>query len=239
MAHLHRFHIPLETDAGREIVLAPEEAHHALRVVRLRLGDEVALFDGHGREILGEVARLGKREVVVRPSSERSQPRLAPEITLALAWLHREKAIEHAVRHGTVLGVSRFRFFRADRSERGARPSPKWTRWAVEACKQCGRLWLPEFEVHDGLDDVLAQAAGEVLLLAMEGEPVPWGGAVTGKDVTLIVGPEGDFSPEEIAGAAGLGARHVSLGETVFRSEAAATAALTLVQHYLGGLGAR
>lgn len=239
MPHLHRFHIAPDTPGGGEIALPPEEAHHAIKVVRLREGDRVILFDGRGREWTGAVARLDRREVVISVVEERRAPRPAPALTLAQAWLHQEKAIELLVRTGTELGVDRFLFFRAARSERPPRLNPKWTRLAVESCKQCGRLWLPEFAVAETLADVLRHARGDLLIAAMDADPVPLAQALSGGDTTLLIGPEGDFTPEEVCAVLDSGARPISLGVTTFRSEIAAIVAAALVQYHFGRLGSR
>ncbi|HNR33374.1 MAG TPA: RsmE family RNA methyltransferase [Candidatus Hydrogenedentes bacterium] len=237
MPHLHRFYVPADTPGAGEVALPPEEARHALKVLRLRVGDRVALLDGQGRELVGAVARMDRRDVVVAVEEERRAPRPAPAVTLAQAWLHQDKAVELLVRIGTELGVDRFLFFRADRSERAPRVNPKWDRIGVEACKQCGRLWLPEFVVAPSLAEVLRDASGDLIVAAIEGPPVPLARALSGAEVTLLIGPEGDFTPEEIRAALERGARPISLGTTTFRAETAAIVAATLVQHHLGRLG--
>jgi 16S rRNA (uracil1498-N3)-methyltransferase len=237
--HLHRFYITKAPADGAEAVLEAEEAHHALHVVRLRPGEPVALFDGHGREWLGRVARHTRREVYVSIESMRETPPPAPALTLAQAWLLRDKAIEFLILHGVELGVARFCFFRAERSERSPKTSDKWTRAAIEACKQCGRLWLPEFTVADNLEAALAGATGDRLIAAMDRTPVPLARACTGGDAVMLIGPEGDFTPAEVDAAVALGAHPVSLGATTFRAEFAAIVAATLVRYHQGGLSER
>lgn len=239
MAHLHRFHIQPESAHLVEIVLPPEESHHALHVVRLRVGDAVALFDGCGVESLARVVELGKRDVRVIVENRHTAARPAPALTLASAWLHRDKVVEEVIRYGTELGVGRFLFFRAARSEKSPRGEEKWTRWAIEACKQCGRLWLPEFTVAGNLADALERATGDLLIASMELTPCAWADGVRGRDVTLFIGPEGDFTAEETSQALACGARPVSLGAATFRAETAAVVGAALVQHHLGHLGPR
>ena len=94
MPHLHRIYIAPDTAGVGDIVVGGDEAHHALHVVRVQPGDVVALFDGHGREISGEVARLGKREVVVQALEEKVLPPPTRRLTLLQAWLHRDKALD-------------------------------------------------------------------------------------------------------------------------------------------------
>lgn len=237
MPHLHRFYVPDESLLQEDVVLSPEESHHAIKVVRLRVGDEVALFDGHGHDIRGRVARLDRREVAVRIEEVHAQPRPAPSLTLAQAWLHQEKSIEFIVRHGTEIGVARFVFYRAERSERTPRIQDKWIKLAIEACKQCGRFWLPEFQCAESLERALDVVHGDILFASMDAPAVPLADAVSGCDITLVVGPEGDFTDGETKLALERGARPISLGALTLRSEVAAIIGTALVQFHLGRLG--
>ena len=239
MAHLHRFYIPPEPPFGPEIILPPEEAHHARRVLRVRPGDGVALFDGQGREILGTIEFSGKEDAMVHPESERRIPPPMPRLILAQAWLHRREAIADIVRHATELGASRVIFFRAARSEQAPKPSPKFERIAIEACKQCGRLWLPKIGFAADLAAILSETPGDRRIALLEDPPSPIGARSNEDDLTLIIGPEGDFSPEEHAWALDAGARPFSLGSATYRSETAAFLALALAQYEAGRLGPR
>lgn len=237
MPHLHRIYVSPDTRGTGEVVVGGQEAHHALHVVRVRAGDPVALFDGRGREISGEVARVGKREVVVQALDERVLPRPAHELTLVQAWLHRDKALDFVIRHGTEIGVGRFIFFKARRSERKPKISEKWSRAAIEACKQCGRLWLPEFGVAEGLEDAVREVGGQVLLATKDLHATPLRQALQGARVALLVGPEGDFTDEETTSALGAGVTPVCLGAATFRSEVAAIVGAALIQYEQGELG--
>jgi 16S rRNA (uracil1498-N3)-methyltransferase len=237
MPHLHRIYIPPETVSTGEIVVGGDEAHHALHVVRVRPGDPVALFDGQGREILGEVAALDKREVVIQALEERVLPPPSRRLTLLQGWLHRDKALDFIVQHGTELGVARFVFFRARRSERKPVHSERWSRAAIEACKQCGRIWLPEFIIAGGLDEAVRAAGAPVLLATKDLHAAPLRTALGGGSVALMVGPEGDFTDEEIAAALEAGVTPVCLGAATYRSEMAAIVGAALIQYELGELG--
>ena len=237
MAHVHRFYIPPETPETEEVVLTDVEAHHALHVVRVQPGDEVVLFDGAGREIRGVVRRAARHEVRVEAHEDRRLPWPAKAVTIVQGWLHRREGLEYLVRRGTELGVRRFVFFRAVRSEREPRLDGKWRRIAIEACKQCGRLWVPSFTRIDDLHEALEQLEGRVLVLTRDLEPEPLRDAVRGDAMTVLAGPEGDFAPEELELAQDRGATPVSLGPATYRSEVAATLAAGLVLYEMGALG--
>lgn len=238
MPHLHRFYHPMAPSPTGAVLLSPEESHHALRVLRVRSGDPVELFDGQGRAWTGTVGALSRSEVAVELSGETFTPRRRPGLTLAQAWLHRDKVIDELIREVTVLGVERIFFFRGTHSEKSPKVASKWSRLTVEACKQCGRRWLPEIIVAPSLADVLRQTEGAcVAVAAMEGPHVPFS-AVQGDDrpVVYCVGPEGDFSAQELALLRDVKALSLSLGAYTLRSEAAAIAGVTLLQHHLGEL---
>lgn len=238
MSHVHRFYIPPEA-GGPEVVLDGAEAHHALHVVRVKPGAPVSLFDGAGREVSGEVAGATRATVTVAVTGERRVPPPESGLTLIQAALHRERAVEELIRRCTELGVSRFRFFRARRSERAPQHADKWLRWAVDSCKQCGRLWLPRFETAAGLSEALEGVSGALLTATPHRPPTPLRDLVLAGGATLVVGPEGDLADEELALAEDRGARFISLGEATFRSEAAAVVAAALVLYEMGTLGPR
>ena len=238
MPHLHRFYHPQGVSGSGSALLSPEESHHALRVLRIRTGDTVELFDGRGYAWTAAVGTLSRAEVAVDVMQETYTPPEAPGLTLAQAWLHRDKVLDELVRDVTVLGVAHICFYRAAHSEKAPKFSPKWTRLAVEACKQCGRRWLPEITVAANLAEVLAQhAAADIAVAAMEGPHVPIPTISKARPVVYLVGPEGDFSADEMGVLRARGALPLSLGRYTLRSETAATVGVTLIQHHLGALG--
>lgn len=238
MSHLHRFYIGQETPPlGETALLTGPEAHHALHVARLRAGDDVELFDGVGREWDAQVLETSRHDVCVAMRGAREVPRPAGMLTLFQAWLHREKAVEELVRHGTEIGISRFVFYPSHHSERAPRVRDKWRRTAIEACKQCRRAWLPAFETVDSLEEALGQAGGTLLVATCELPCVPISTAITSEDVSLFVGPEGDFTEQELGAFVAREAKALSLGEVTYRSEVAAVLASAIILHRFGQLG--
>ncbi len=235
MAHLHRFHIPEGFRAGVPCELPAGEAHHARRVVRLHAGDEVALFDGAGLEGEGRVAHIDKRSVRIEVDATARRDAPPARLTLAQACLNREAPMEELIHHGTALGVTRFAFFRGDHSERPPKRPDKWERWAVEACKQCGRPWLPEFAYHETLGDALRREASPCFFA----EPGGSGAPSPVDAATLIVGPEGGLSEAELDLARRSGAQALSLGPHTLRSELAAIVGSTVLLGAMDALGPR
>ncbi len=241
MSHLHRFFQPdLSPQSATGLYLTEDEAHHALSVARLRDGEQVALFDGKGTEALGTIFRHGKRQARVLVEELRREAPPVTNVILAPAWLHRDKPMEEIIRRGTELGVSRFAFWRALRSQRPVSAQDKWHRLAVESCKQSGRLYLPSFDFFDDLPSALNSFDGCVLvadaLSASSQMALP---ASARKSCALIIGPEGDFADEERGALRDHTVFPVSLGRQILRTEVASVAMATLALNALGGLGTR
>jgi 16S rRNA (uracil1498-N3)-methyltransferase len=237
MSHLHRFYAPEIKQEIKEVVLSGEEGHHAVSVARLRVGNTLAIFNGCGLEGIGRLAQADKKTVTIKMEDWKHITPPPMQLTLAVGGLHRDKAQEEVVRRAAELGAVRVCFFSAERSQRPIKLSPRWVRAAVEACKQCGRSFLPVVDTADSLDALLSTVSGPLLagLLTAEGEPPA---TVHATDrLTLLIGPEGDFSPREETAIRSAGAVAISLGRYTYRSETAATLLATLVAHQLGELG--
>ena len=241
MSHLHRFFVAqTPVESAREAVLTDHEAHHALHVVRLRTGDAIEVFDGAGREWEATVTTTSRHEVRLALGNLREHPAPRVPVTLFQAWLHRDKAVEELIRHGTEIGFTRFVFFRSQHSERAPRVNDKWRRTAIEAFKQCRRVWLPTFETADSLDAAFRMVTGRPIVATWNIPPIPVASALERVDeVSLFVGPEGDFDVDEIQIFRQRDAHAISLGDSTYRSEVAAVLSGTLIQYELGHLGPR
>jgi 16S rRNA (uracil1498-N3)-methyltransferase len=238
MNQLHRFYVPDLCTQRESVRLPEEELHHALHVVRLRAGDRIGLFDGAGAYADAKVVEAGRRDLVIEKGAVHRESEAAGRLTLAQAWLNHAHAVETVIRRGTELGVDEFVFFRAEHSDKTPSVSEKWTRMAVESCKQCGRNRLPAFHAAKTLDEVLETRPARIIVAtqAVESRPVR---EIVGdaEKVTLMVGPEGDFTPRELDAVWAAGGHALSLGPLTLRAEVAAIAAIAIIQYYLGRLG--
>lgn len=222
------------------VVLNADESHHVARVLRLRAGDDLAVFDGRGGEWMAtvkDVARDRVSLVVGAPRPGEIEPRL--RVVLHQAIVRPEK-IEWVLEKGTEIGVSAFRLIATERVEApSASPSrlSRYGRILMEACKQSGRRVLPDLAVATldapgagVLGIVLAQAPGAAPLAAV------LAGART-EEVWLAVGPEGGFTDSEIEALVARGWRCASLGPRTLRTETAGAVAAAIVLHTWGDLG--
>ncbi len=239
---ISRFYCPLPLAAGRSVCLPPEAAHHALRVLRLRVGDELVLFDGQGGEYPGRVTETG-RMLRVELSDWREVEREAPlALTLAQALPAGDK-MDWVVQKAVELGAAAIQPLQAKRSvvrlagERAEKRTAHWRQVAVAACEQCGRNRLPGIGNILDLPHYLAQPAGEnetrLLLSPHNGArlsdlPRPLAA------VTLLIGPEGGFDALEESTARSVGFQAVTLGPRVLRTETAGLAAMAAIMALWG-----
>ncbi|MEW6388464.1 MAG: RsmE family RNA methyltransferase [Thermodesulfobacteriota bacterium] len=244
MNTLRRFYVSPEGVRGEVAVLGPEETHHLVRVVRLGVGAEVAVFDGQGREWQAVVENLSPEGAVlkvVRPLAPLAESPLSIALGVGLA---KGEAMDGVIRQATEMGVKKILPFISSRSERvtlerATRRRAKWERLAQESLKSSQRSYLPEIAPVQDFAGVLA-GPEEVKLLFWEEER---GGGVSKyfsqtrpAGVRLLIGPEGGFSPEEVALVREKGYQTASLGPRRLKVETATLAALTLIQHAWGDL---
>jgi len=242
--YMHRVLIPPDAIRGNTLTVTDAQQLHHLRVLRVKVGDRLEGFDGKGRVYAGTVARVGREAVTMAIEARREDAPPPVRILLAQALI-KPTRFEWVLEKATELGVAEVLPVIAARST--ARPATdrdgsrlsRWRRIVEAAATQCGRATLPLVHPPRSLGALLPSLDGRLALLATLSEH----GAslrayaeelTTAGDVVLLIGPEGDFSPEEVAQAIQQGAHPVRLGRLTLRSETAALAALAVLQ-YLSG----
>jgi 16S rRNA (uracil1498-N3)-methyltransferase len=238
---------PARWQAGDDIELEGEEAHHLRTVVRGRVGQRVDLFDGRGHTAEAEIVAMDRHRACVRMVQQAAQPRAALE-TILILGVPREQKMDLVVQKATELGVTRILPVRADhavmqvRSDNEDSKRDRWQRIALNAAKQCGTAWLPDIGPAQVLEDVLAglPAATPSLLCSLDPDAAPLRPtlaslrALAPRAMAVLVGPEGDFSARERAVARNAGARPVHLGSLTLRSETAALYVLSVLKYEFG-----
>lgn len=229
---MYRFYCP-NLDSG---VLDDEESHHALHVLRLKEGDSINVFNGHGKECVARLSRISGSRAAYTISNTSQTPEPAYHITIGQA-VPKGKAMEIIIQKSTELGLRQISPILSDRSvvhlegDKTEAKQEKWQQVAIEACKQSGQNWLPEVKPAAHLDAFLADAPRNSLKLiaSLQPEAQPLSKVLseartagTLANVTFLIGPEGDFTPAEIGKARSAGYLPVSLGPTILRSETAA-----------------
>jgi 16S rRNA (uracil1498-N3)-methyltransferase len=241
---LSRVHCAAALTPGAELALPEAAASHVARVLRLRVGAPLAVFDGRGKEVRAEIASIAGAAVRVRLLDD-VEPR--PESPLAVTLVQavsRGERMDWTLQKATELGVraiapvlSARSVVRLDARQAEAKLR-HWQAIVVAACEQCGRSVLPELRPPETLGACLARPAAGELRLVLDAEastelaaiPAPAGA------VQLLVGPEGGFEDDEVAAARAVGHRPARLGPRVLRTETAGIAALAVLQSHWGDL---
>jgi len=225
----------------RVVTLSADEARHLREVLRLKVGDDVQVFDGTGREFRAVVsqARRETAELEIGDEIRSPKPESPLQLTLAVALLKGEK-FDLVVQKGTELGVNRFiplvtRYadIRLRDEADAAKRVTRWQRIALEAAKQCGRSVVPEVNEPVQFESVIGENS---CLMFSEREGRALNTDLKPENLTAIIGSEGGWSNEELAQARAANVSVVTLGGRVLRAETAAIATAALLQHLYGDL---
>jgi len=247
---MHRFYLPPEQCADVTLRLTDREAHHAAQVLRLQVGDRVAVLDGAGHEFHCEATQVARREVLLRVVEENFHPPLPARLTLVQA-IPKGKTFDVIVQKATELGAHRVVplltervVTRFDEARDAAHKIDKWRQVAIESIKQCGSPWMPEITPPTTLvQSLTSETRPEMsLVAALAGERhhlrrhfarfhdeqrrLP-------ATITVWVGPEGDFTPKELADLLAHGVLPITLGTNVLRAETAAIYCLAVLGYEL------
>jgi len=215
-------------------VLRDEQFRHAVKVMRKRIGDNVTLTDGRGTKALGQLQEIGKREATILIDEVISVEPAAYNIKIALALTKNIRRIEWALEKMTEMGVGGVYPIICARSERDRANMERLNKILISALKQSQQYFLPMLHKPVSIDEFCKEAIpgvkGDKFIahLADESRPLQYNYS-KGNDVVLIIGPEGDFTEEEITLATNAGCSPVSLGHTRLRTETAAVAAVAYI----------
>lgn len=233
----HRFYVP---SWDERVEISGDEFHHA-RVVRLRDGEEIELFDGKGHAVAAVVESIGRDIAIARVLRPIDQREPDARLILAMAVIHLEK-FELVLQKGTELGAAAFipmDTARVEvRPERYRGKQQRWEKIVFEAVKQCGRSVIPAIEAPASFDEVIARPERRIVF-DLSGSPASApaeAGAPYDGPLILLVGPEGGWTGEELERARNAGCTFLRLGTRRLRAETAAIAALTAAGLLYGDL---
>jgi len=229
-----RIHHPATLAAGLSVELGDSAANHVARVLRLPAGAPLILFDGTGGECEAVVETINKRRVVARVLAHHAHEREAPlELWLAQG-ISRGERMDYTVQKAVELGVNRIVPLFTERcgvqltGERLDKRVQHWQAVAISACEQCGRNRLPDIAAPRSLRAWLAESSPALgLVLDPEADMTLSTLAAPTGAVSLLIGPEGGLTDEEIASAKQAGYLGLRLGPRILRTETAAVAALS------------
>jgi 16S rRNA (uracil1498-N3)-methyltransferase len=244
-----RFFLAKKNIQDNHGTITGEELTHMKRVLRLKPGDRVTLFDDAGWEHEATIRAFGDDYGEVAISKSYRAGRESPlELILALGLIKGEK-MDFVIEKATELGVraiapfvSRYTVPKLDENKI-ARRAERWQKIALSAAKQSGRTHIPEVFSLTGFEELLQQNWPDTLkLLFWETESQQTLRQIyetqrAMRSILIVIGPEGGFSDEEAKQAVHAGFKTVRLGQRILRAETAAVAALAIVQSWWGDLG--
>jgi 16S rRNA (uracil1498-N3)-methyltransferase len=246
---LPRFLAAIDVTSGTAR-LADDEARHLTQVLRLGSGDEIAVFDGGGREFRGRVEQVGRDGASIRLIEEQAAaPEPAVRVTLAQAALKGER-MDDVVRDATMMGVVAIEPLVTSHTAahlKAGRAPERWRRIAIASAKQCRRAVVPRLGEGMSLADWLARDRSAVKFLLVE--PVAAGAdsathqkrglspfLVLPPSASVLIGPEGGWSGAEIDAAVAAGYAPITLGARTLRADAMPVVALSVLQYLWGDL---
>lgn len=232
---MHRFFVPSPIGTCEQLSITGDAAHQICRVLRLRPGDDVALFDGDGAEYRARLVSVSPGGVVaVHVETARPNTELAEPLTLAMALIQHAK-FELVVQKATELGVTTIQPVAFERSHSsgavrvGSDRMARWRAVAREAAEQSGRVRLPDVREPLPFSRLLPTIDGGSSRLFHPHATLPAPDvAPCARPSTLIVGPEGGLATHELGRARDAGIRVVAMGCRIMRAETAAIAAVAL-----------
>lgn len=228
-----RHRIYIDAPLRDTVAITGDELHHAVRVVRVREGEEVELFDGRGRAAAGRVETLSRDELIVRVTSEIPSREAKAQIRLAMSIIQLEK-FELVLQKGTELGVASFVPLVTDRievrAERYRGKAERWEKIVFEAVKQSGRAVIPPIESAQTVEEAWSET--NIVFDADE----PPSTEQPSNPATLFIGPEGGWSEREITFMRDNRARFHRLGERRLRAETAAIVAVSIIAARFGDI---
>ncbi len=241
---MKRLHLPHA--AQGPLRLEGPRFHHLIRVLRVRAGESLQIFDGRGTAYAATVDDVGAESAALTLAAGAPQP--APREITIVQGLPKAEKLEWVLQKCTELGAAAFAPVFTERtvikpSGREDTKLQRWQRIVEEAARQSGRADVPKvFAPQPLLQAAHALAGALVLVLDEEEEALPLSAAVaqalsTTQPLALVIGPEGGLARSEVEALEDKGAIAVTLGRRVLRTETAALAALAVLLHLQGELG--
>ena len=224
-----------------DVLPLDEAAHrHVSKVLRLRVGAPLVLFNGDGFDYAAELVSCDRRASQVRIVAREAAGNESPLNLTLFAALLKGEAMDRVVQKAVELGAKRIVPLRTARSEalpadeRLERKRAHWQGIVVASAMQCGRATLPQVEAVRDFADILEDAPGLRWIFSPHDAPAASGQAA--EAVSVLIGPEGGFAPHEVTAAVNAGWLPQSLGPRVLRADTAATVALAWAQAVFGDL---
>ncbi|MDI9818022.1 MULTISPECIES: 16S rRNA (uracil(1498)-N(3))-methyltransferase [unclassified Legionella] len=238
-----RIYQPGEYHCGQQLELSAAASQHVGIVLRMQPGQQITLFPGDNREFEAIISSVHKKKVTVAIISERSVDRESPRGIHLVQAVSKGERMEIVVQKAVELGVASITPLLTARSVvkldagRMEKKRGQWQAIAVAACEQSGRNQVPEIKPVCHLDNYLKQNHPSFKLVLHPEMAQTWRNyELAENEITLLIGPEGGFSDEEIKQILSFDFKPLRLGPRILRTETAAISALSVLQAVWGDL---
>ncbi|WP_420428501.1 16S rRNA (uracil(1498)-N(3))-methyltransferase [Algiphilus sp.] len=241
---MSRIYLAQAREEGDTVALEDAAFRHVARVLRMRVGDRLTVFNGQGSEFAARITQMERHAAHVQLEARREANTESPLHSSLLQAVGKGERMDWALQKATELGISAIQPVLTARcnvkldAERWAKKQAHWQGVLIAACEQSGRLRIPELRPVAKLDDILDACTATLrLVLAPQSGRAPIEAVSTVDSVALLVGPEGGLNDEEIRRAEASGFQSWQIGPRTLRTETAPMVALALLQQRFGDYG--
>ncbi|MBZ9608496.1 16S rRNA (uracil(1498)-N(3))-methyltransferase [Clostridium estertheticum] len=249
---MHKFFVSKNSIDGNNAVIDGEDVKHIYKVLRLQIGDKVSVNNCEGKEYVGEITFIDKKAVNINLLEENSINNESPIEVYLFQGMPKSTKMDLIVQKNTELGVKAITPIITERvvvktDLKEFKKVDRWNRIALEACKQCKRSLVPQINVPIEFDNLLQELKYMDLVVVPYENEEGYGikklveniEKIHINKVAIVIGPEGGFEESEILKLKEIGARIVTLGPRILRTETAGFTCLSLIMYELGDLGGK
>ena len=217
------------------VVLDPEDHKHVSRVLRMKEGDKLLLTNGKGMKATAEIIESSKTNTKLKVQETEQVPRSTPLLTMAIAPVKKPAKVELILEKLIELGADKLIWLNSSRAERVKLNMDRLNKIAISAIKQSRQYWLPEIIQMDHSELLSASStySNRYIAHCIEDMERSYLSGPVLEDTILLIGPEGDFTREEVAQAYEAGFQGVELSKNRLRTETAAIAACQTLKHLM------
>ena len=217
---------------GKTIELSQQESHHCINVMRNNIGDMVIVLDGKGNKYTATVASKNKT-VLLNSDKKESFSSNSTSIHIGISPTKSQDRMDWFIEKSVEIGIDRISFIKTQRTERDKINFNRVNRIAISAMKQSGQYYLPTINNLNSFDEVINSTKEEQLFIAHVEDSLNHhlaGLYSPDKSICLLIGPEGDFTKDEISLAKARKFKSVSLGRSILRTETAGVYSVSLIR---------
>tara|TARA_B100000795_G_scaffold237399_1_gene197978 strand:- start:844 stop:1581 length:738 start_codon:yes stop_codon:yes gene_type:complete len=244
---MNRFYHSKPININENVVMDDFAAHHALKVMRLKNNDQLILFNGDGFDYTGQVTNISKRQVEVSIKSKKNIDSESNLRVILLQALTSSEKMDLIIQKTTELGISEVQPIICERSivkikkEKIEKKLTHWRQISIAACEQCGRAKIPKIHEPENiikyLEKIMESDKDTKIILSPEAtKSLDNITSNTMKDIKVLIGPEGDFTKQELGLSIEKGFVPIKIGPRILRTETAPISILSILQYKYGDI---